>query len=206
MFQIYCKECVNGSTGEVYQNGKLQIVYNNQEGEKWRATVSDVPQFFKRSETFNAPAGFSVRRYDDMYRTTILPKAGTDYASDLFSQSAASLPEPYIGPSASLRNRPTWTMKSHTKISDSSNNGVSLSRSSTCQRCSKVVFLAEKVVAASSVWHKTCFRCRECGRSLEPGKFCDRDNEVFCGKCYAKNFGPKGVGCGIGAGILQMHQ
>ncbi|KAL7079249.1 hypothetical protein ACQ4LE_001334 [Meloidogyne hapla] len=79
-------------------------------------------------------------------------------------------------------------------------------RPSNCKRCTGRVYEAEKVVAASEVWHKCCFRCLRCGRSLEPGKFSDRAGEIYCNSCYAKEFGPKGVGCGLGAGILQMHQ
>uniref|UniRef100_A0A914GWN0 LIM zinc-binding domain-containing protein n=1 Tax=Globodera rostochiensis TaxID=31243 RepID=A0A914GWN0_GLORO len=65
-------------------------------------------------------------------------------------------------------------------------------RPSVCKRCAQRVFEAEKVVAAGEVWHKRCFRCLRCGRSLEPGKFSDRVGEIFCNSCYAKQFGPKG--------------
>ncbi|KAL3103233.1 hypothetical protein niasHS_002419 [Heterodera schachtii] len=85
-------------------------------------------------------------------------------------------------------------------------SALSVRRASVCKRCLQRAFEAEKLIAAGEVWHKRCFRCLRCGRSLEPGKFSDRDGEIFCNNCYAKQFGPKGVGCGIGAGILQMHQ
>uniref|UniRef100_A0A915M6Y5 LIM zinc-binding domain-containing protein n=1 Tax=Meloidogyne javanica TaxID=6303 RepID=A0A915M6Y5_MELJA len=53
-------------------------------------------------------------------------------------------------------------------------------RPSNCKRCTGRVYEAEKVVAASEVWHKCCFRCLRCGRSLEPGKFSDRAGEIYC--------------------------
>jgi hypothetical protein len=35
---------------------------------------------------------------------------------------------------------------------------------------------------------------------------CDNsDNEIFCKACYAKQYGPKGIGYGIGAGTLKTN-
>ncbi|XP_004685317.1 PREDICTED: cysteine and glycine-rich protein 1 [Condylura cristata] len=57
-----------------------------------------------------------------------------------------------------------------------------------------------KVVQAS--WHKSCFRCAKCGKGLESTTLADKDGEIYCKGCYAKNFGPKGFGFGQGAGAL----
>ncbi|OWK17354.1 CSRP3 [Cervus elaphus hippelaphus] len=45
-------------------------------------------------------------------------------------------------------------------------------------------------------WHKTCFRCAICGKSLESTNVTDKDGELYCKVCYAKNFGPTGIGFG----------
>ncbi|XP_026122453.1 cysteine and glycine-rich protein 3-like [Carassius auratus] len=65
-----------------------------------------------------------------------------------------------------------------------------------CPRCSKAVYAAEKVMGAGKAWHKTCFRCLLCGKSLESTTVTDKDGELYCKVCYAKNFGPKGRGLG----------
>ncbi|KAG7481734.1 hypothetical protein JOB18_003601 [Solea senegalensis] len=68
-----------------------------------------------------------------------------------------------------------------------------------CPRCSKAVYAAEKVMGAGKPWHKTCFRCALCGKSLESTTVTDKDGELYCKVCYAKNFGPKGFGLGNAA-------
>ncbi|PKU30619.1 cysteine and glycine-rich protein 1 [Limosa lapponica baueri] len=55
-------------------------------------------------------------------------------------------------------------------------------------------------------WHKSCFRCAKCGKSLESTTLADKDGEIYCKGCYAKNFGPKGFGFGQGAGALIHSQ
>ncbi|KZO97631.1 LIM-domain-containing protein [Calocera viscosa TUFC12733] len=63
-----------------------------------------------------------------------------------------------------------------------------------CPRCGKAVYFAEQVVAAGKKWHKTCLRCANCSTQLESGKLTERDGTPYCRSCYAKNFGPSGVG------------
>ncbi|KAJ8395369.1 hypothetical protein AAFF_G00033540 [Aldrovandia affinis] len=74
--------------------------------------------------------------------------------------------------------------------------------SDVCPRCGKVVYAAEKVVGGGNAWHKSCFRCAKCGKGLESTTLADKDGEIYCKACYAKNFGPKGFGFGQGAGAL----
>lgn len=70
-------------------------------------------------------------------------------------------------------------------------SNFSIVKPDICRRCSKTVYCAEKIIGAGEVffqlkltfvkiWHKACFRCRNCGRSLEPGKYCDREKEIYC--------------------------
>lgn len=73
-----------------------------------------------------------------------------------------------------------------------------------CPRCTKSVFHAELVVGAGKEWHKACFRCAGCKKSLDSTNVTEKDNEIFCKSCYGRSFGPKGYGYGGGAGTLSM--
>uniref|UniRef100_A0A673GLP8 Cysteine and glycine-rich protein 3-like n=1 Tax=Sinocyclocheilus rhinocerous TaxID=307959 RepID=A0A673GLP8_9TELE len=53
-----------------------------------------------------------------------------------------------------------------------------------CPRCSKAVYAAEKVMGAGKPWHKTCFRCLLCGKSLESTTVTDKDGELYCKACF----------------------
>lgn len=61
------------------------------------------------------------------------------------------------------------------------------------------------MISKSKVWHKRCFSCNECHKSLDSTNLCDaQDGEIYCRGCYGRNYGPKGVGFGLGAGCLTM--
>lgn len=66
-----------------------------------------------------------------------------------------------------------------------------------CPRCGGAVFAAEQMLAKGSLWHKNCYKCKECNRSLNSTNASDGpNNEIFCQVCYGKTFGPVGVGYG----------
>jgi len=68
-----------------------------------------------------------------------------------------------------------------------------------CNKCKKQVYQAEMYKGAGGVWHKNCFLCDICGRRLDSSRLCERGDKIFCNSCYHKNFGPRGIGYGIGA-------
>ncbi|KAL9850918.1 cysteine and glycine-rich protein 3-like [Geothlypis trichas] len=72
-----------------------------------------------------------------------------------------------------------------------------------CPCCGKSVYAAEKIMGGGKPWHKSCFRCAICGKSLESTNVTDKDGELYCKVCYAKNFGPKGIGFG---GLTQVEK
>ena len=74
-----------------------------------------------------------------------------------------------------------------------------------CPRCGKSVFIAELMRAAGKAWHKSCFTCNICNKRVDSSKLCEREGEIYCKSCYGKNFGPKGIGFGIGAGTLTTN-
>ncbi|XP_018897504.1 muscle LIM protein Mlp84B isoform X2 [Bemisia tabaci] len=72
-----------------------------------------------------------------------------------------------------------------------------------CSRCGYEVYAAEQMISKKSIWHKRCFNCRICHKSLDSTNLCDGpDGEIYCRGCYAKSYGPKGCGFGLGAGVL----
>ncbi|GAB6029985.1 hypothetical protein CHUAL_005677 [Chamberlinius hualienensis] len=73
-----------------------------------------------------------------------------------------------------------------------------------CPRCGKNVYFAEEKVALGKAWHKACFVCANCKRSLDSTNCTEHNEEMYCKSCYGKLFGPKGYGYGGGAGVLSM--
>ncbi|KAK6972478.1 cysteine and glycine-rich protein 2-like isoform X1 [Biomphalaria glabrata] len=73
-----------------------------------------------------------------------------------------------------------------------------------CPRCGKTVYDAERAIGSTVPWHKTCFNCKSCKKSVDSSTMAFHEQEVYCKTCYGKNFGPKGFGFGQGAGTLSM--
>ena len=61
------------------------------------------------------------------------------------------------------------------------------------------------VILSFQNYHKKCFNCKECSKNMDSTNACNGpDLEIHCRTCYGKLFGPKGVGFGMGAGVLSM--
>lgn len=73
-----------------------------------------------------------------------------------------------------------------------------------CPRCSKNVYFAEEKIALGKVWHKSCFACATCHKTLDSTNCTEHNEEMYCKSCYGRQFGPKGYGFGGGAGVLSM--
>ncbi|KYB28123.1 Muscle LIM protein Mlp84B-like Protein [Tribolium castaneum] len=85
------------------------------------------------------------------------------------------------------------------------NSGPKAAPGQGCRRCGYAVYAAEQMISKNGIWHKRCFCCVECKRSLDSTNQNDApDGEIYCRGCYGRNFGPKGVGFGMGAGTLTM--
>jgi hypothetical protein len=71
-----------------------------------------------------------------------------------------------------------------------------------CARCERPVYFAEQKQAAGRKWHRGCLRCDGCSTTLESGKLEEgplsatygNPTNIWCRTCYAKRFGPKGIG------------
>lgn len=65
-------------------------------------------------------------------------------------------------------------------FSVSSIGGARPTDGSGCPRCGFVVFEAEKMISKSNSWHKRCFNCADCHRSLDSTNLCDAPNgEIY---------------------------
>ncbi|XP_043227681.1 muscle LIM protein Mlp84B-like isoform X2 [Amphibalanus amphitrite] len=74
-----------------------------------------------------------------------------------------------------------------------------------CPRCGFAVYAAEAIPVRDRNYHKKCFNCKECSKNMDSTNACNGpDLEIHCRTCYGKLFGPKGVGFGMGAGVLSM--
>uniref|UniRef100_A0A8D8RLU6 Muscle LIM protein Mlp84B n=2 Tax=Cacopsylla melanoneura TaxID=428564 RepID=A0A8D8RLU6_9HEMI len=74
-----------------------------------------------------------------------------------------------------------------------------------CPRCGYAVYAAEQMISKNKIWHRRCFSCSDCHRSLDSTNLNDApDGDIYCRSCYGKHFGPKGCGFGLGAGTLSM--
>nr|KAF6452094.1 cysteine and glycine rich protein 2 [Molossus molossus] len=49
-----------------------------------------------------------------------------------------------------------------------------------CSRCGDSVYAAEKIIGAGKPWHKNCFRCAKCGKSLESTTLTEKEGEIYC--------------------------
>lgn len=67
----------------------------------------------------------------------------------------------------------------------------------TCQKCGKPVYFAERKTSLGKNWHPNCLRCKECGKVLSAGQHAEHDGTPYCHKpCYAALFGPRMMGYG----------
>ena len=72
-----------------------------------------------------------------------------------------------------------------------------------CIACGKSVYAAEEIRALGQRWHKVCFACQHCKKTLQPGQYSDSQGDPYCTGCYLKLKGPRGVGFGA-AGAMTM--
>lgn len=71
-----------------------------------------------------------------------------------------------------------------------------------CARCGKTVYFAEQVFGCGKKWHKQCFKCVACSKTVNSSTMRDKDGELYCASCHTRLFGPKGYGYGVGSGVL----
>jgi hypothetical protein len=61
-----------------------------------------------------------------------------------------------------------------------------------CIVCAKRVYLTERLVEDGRLYHKTCFKCEQCKKTLVPGGFAALDGRLFCKPHFKQLFALKG--------------
>jgi len=74
--------------------------------------------------------------------------------------------------------------------------------SSGCPKCGKKVYFNEKIAFDGKEWHKQCFTCSNCNKSLSGGQYGEHNGLPYCMRCHNSRFGTKGFGYG---GAAVMH-
>lgn len=58
--------------------------------------------------------------------------------------------------------------------------------------CGKNVYAMEKVKYDEQIFHKRCFKCQDCHKTLQPLKVAKMSGELFCKDCFKKRFRARG--------------
>ncbi|XP_021930280.1 uncharacterized protein LOC110834880 isoform X12 [Zootermopsis nevadensis] len=66
-------------------------------------------------------------------------------------------------------------------------------QTSNCKSCGKQVFQMEQVKAERAVWHKNCFRCKECNKQLTVDIYSSHEGQLYCKPHFRELFKPKAV-------------
>jgi len=67
-----------------------------------------------------------------------------------------------------------------------------MSVNEVCSVCNKTVYYSERLSADTQIFHKTCFRCSHCNRTLKLGNYCAFENKLFCKPHFIQLFKSKG--------------
>uniref|UniRef100_A0A6P4E4B7 Pollen-specific protein SF3 isoform X2 n=1 Tax=Drosophila rhopaloa TaxID=1041015 RepID=A0A6P4E4B7_DRORH len=64
-----------------------------------------------------------------------------------------------------------------------------------CRQCKKPVYIMEEVIlqlkTGTNIFHKTCLRCKDCGKQLKPDSYNVHDGNLFCSMHFKLIFAPK---------------
>lgn len=61
-----------------------------------------------------------------------------------------------------------------------------------CIVCGKTVYPMEKISADNKIFHKTCFKCKECGKILSLGTYASLSGTYYCKPHFKQLFALKG--------------
>ncbi|EDV20226.1 uncharacterized protein TRIADDRAFT_9099, partial [Trichoplax adhaerens] len=62
----------------------------------------------------------------------------------------------------------------------------------TCKLCGKVAYFMERLEADGKCYHKTCFRCTECKKTLSAGNFAGLRGVLYCKPHFKQLFKLRG--------------
>ncbi|XP_066996513.1 glutamic acid-rich protein isoform X2 [Anabrus simplex] len=73
------------------------------------------------------------------------------------------------------------------------NASTAVEVTNNCRSCTKQVFQMEQVKAEGAVWHKNCFRCKECNKQLSVDNYSSNEGVLYCMPHFKELFKPKAV-------------
>ena len=102
---------------------------------------------------------------------------------------------PGLSSAAGMDSRVSESTDSHPPVT-AKRGSLTGAANPTCPRCSKNVYFAEMIQGpGGSKYHKLCFRCSDCDKSLDSMNSCvTTENVLLCKTCYSKKHGPVGFG------------
>lgn len=101
-----------------------------------------------------------------------------------------------------VQNHSSETHAPRTTVSDTAS--IKAPPGQGCPRCGGAVFAAEQMLSKGREWHRKCFKCKDCTKTLDSINSCDGpDKDIYCNTCYGKKWGPHGYGFACGSGFLQ---
>lgn len=62
---------------------------------------------------------------------------------------------------------------------------------SVCKICGKFVYQMEKIKAEKNIFHKSCFRCKECDKGLTVDSYSSHEGDIYCKQHFKLLFQPK---------------
>ncbi|XP_013794026.1 uncharacterized protein LOC106478060 isoform X2 [Limulus polyphemus] len=77
------------------------------------------------------------------------------------------------------------------KVTQTFNQSQQEEQEVLCKVCGKHVYLMDKIMAVKSAFHKSCFRCKECGKSLNVDTYSSHGGEIYCKPHHKQLFQPK---------------
>eukprot|EP00054_Salpingoeca_dolichothecata_P025513 m.179229 g.179229 ORF g.179229 m.179229 type:complete len:1661 (+) comp25383_c0_seq3:120-5102(+) len=86
----------------------------------------------------------------------------------------------------------------HKYATESQENALGLGETSdSCFVCKQSTTGSATITAVGKVYHKDCFRCRDCQTNLHGTAFYEKEDSLYCFKCLYKNFGSHCQQCGL---------
>ncbi|CAF1050011.1 unnamed protein product [Didymodactylos carnosus] len=181
---LYCKSCYSKSFGPKGYGHGVGAGILSMDGTKTQSFTSPITS--QSNSASSSPP--TTRHENDDFRVA---NSLNNNEPQLFNMNSHSL-NSNGNRAPSLQTQPSSSFSS-------------LHKRTICHRCAKTVYLAEEVKAAGESFHKLCFTCKMCNKGLNGARYNDREQEIYCQSCYQKNWGPRGVGFGVGAGVLSTN-
>ncbi|XP_069692995.1 uncharacterized protein [Periplaneta americana] len=199
------EELSTASNGPGLDNEQAYVPVEDDDVEAW-TTVGEAVEIETETET---ETGFEteiqlnseeVTEEADVHAGDVCPVKSTDSDSEKSEVVTTKTTEKKTKKKKSDGAESTKTKKTKkTKKSDPEKENISVTaevspeQTSNCRSCGKQVFQMEQVKAERAVWHKNCFRCKECNKQLTVDIYSSHEGQLYCKPHFRELFKPKAV-------------